>query len=329
MTKNEKTLKNLCETRWVERVESVKTFLALLRSVQTALITIAKAEKSEPIFDQIVSIRNCIETPNFLVALLTVKKLMLSVEILSKILQTKTLDIDTALNSVKLVIENVKNSIDKHAIFENLFSKASELASRISFAMKRNRNKDLDSNSPSSTKELYRKFVFLPVMNAFLLDFETRLTKRENSMALIFKFFPQHHEDLTEKDIYDIASSFGDFLEFGQDKLEKEIEILKSLYRSKAFDNLSIFEIYNNLPKFLTTIKQLFEIALTLPVSNATEERSFSALKRIKSWLKNRVSDSRLSSIALVHINRHIKLPTSDIIDKFAKTKSKKSDFII
>ena len=72
MTKNEKTLKNLCETRWVERVESVKTFLALLRSVQTALITIAKAEKSEPIFDQIVSIRNCIETPNFLVPLLTV-----------------------------------------------------------------------------------------------------------------------------------------------------------------------------------------------------------------------------------------------------------------
>ena len=166
-------------------------------------------------------------------------------------------------------------------------------------------------------------------MNAFLLDFETRLTKRENSMALIFKFLPQYLENLTEKDIFDITSSFGDFIEFEQDKLEKEIEILKSLYRSKSYDNLSIFEVYDSLPKFLTTLRQLFKIALTLPVSNATGERSFSALKRIKSWLRNRISDLRLSSIALVHINRDIKLPTSEIIDKFAKTKIRKLDFII
>ena len=74
---------------------------------------------------------------------------------------------------MKLVIEVVKNSIDKPAIFENLFSKASELASRLGFAIKRNRNEDLDSTSPSSTKELYRKFVFLNLLE--ILNFKPKI----------------------------------------------------------------------------------------------------------------------------------------------------------
>ena len=54
-------------------------------------------------------------------------------------------------------------------------------------------------------------------------------------------------------------------------------------------------------------IRVLLIIGCTLPISSAEAERSFSGLRRIKSYLRNRMSDEQLS-VETNLINHYIKL---------------------
>ena len=56
-----------------------------------------------------------------------------------------------------------------------------------------------------------------------------------------------------------------------------------------------------------------------LPATNATSERAFSALKRVKTCLRNSMSQSRLVSLMLLHDNKLLtdKLDRQAIIRDF------------
>ena len=58
------------------------------------------------------------------------------------------------------------------------------------------------------------------------------------------------------------------------------------------------------------TLKNVLKIALTLAVSTAECERSFSALKRVKTYLRTTMTEKRLTDIALLSIERSL----SDVI---------------
>ncbi|CAL8325127.1 unnamed protein product [Arctogadus glacialis] len=49
-------------------------------------------------------------------------------------------------------------------------------------------------------------------------------------------------------------------------------------------------------------VGNLLHLALSLPISVASSERSFSALRRLKTWLRNTVVQRRLTHLALLHI---------------------------
>lgn len=51
-------------------------------------------------------------------------------------------------------------------------------------------------------------------------------------------------------------------------------------------------------------INKLLIIYMTLPVSNAWAECTFSTLRRLKTYLRNRTSEERLSGLALLNIHR-------------------------
>ena len=66
-------------------------------------------------------------------------------------------------------------------------------------------------------------------------------------------------------------------------------------------------------------IRALLSILCTLPVTSCSAERSFSAVKRIKTALRSSMGTERLTGLALLHIHRDIPLETSDVIDEFAR----------
>ena len=61
-------------------------------------------------------------------------------------------------------------------------------------------------------------------------------------------------------------------------------------------------------------------IALTVPVTSATAERSFSALKRIKTYLRSTMGQERLSHISIISIQRELSkfIDYDEVLDNFA-----------
>ncbi len=50
----------------------------------------------------------------------------------------------------------------------------------------------------------------------------------------------------------------------------------------------------------------LTKLVLVMPATNAVSERSISALRRVKSYLRTTVSQSRLNHLMLLHVHKHL-----------------------
>uniref|UniRef100_H3AYP6 DUF4371 domain-containing protein n=1 Tax=Latimeria chalumnae TaxID=7897 RepID=H3AYP6_LATCH len=73
-------------------------------------------------------------------------------------------------------------------------------------------------------------------------------------------------------------------------------------------------------PSLYPNYYKLIQLSLTLPVGTATSERSFSAMRRIRNWLRLTMASDRCSSLALLHIECGMaaKLFPEDIVDVYA-----------
>ena len=69
---------------------------------------------------------------------------------------------------------------------------------------------------------------------------------------------------------------------------------------------------------------------LTIPITSAGAERSFSKLNLIKSYLRNSMSQQRLTGLAILSIEKEIseKMNYENIVQKFATEKSRKINFM-
>lgn len=67
----------------------------------------------------------------------------------------------------------------------------------------------------------------------------------------------------------------------------------------------------------LTEFNKLLKIILTVPVSSCTAEKSLSALRRLKSFLRSTMTQNRLNDIALLHVHRNENI---DIEQRYLET---------
>lgn len=70
-------------------------------------------------------------------------------------------------------------------------------------------------------------------------------------------------------------------------------------------------------------------IFLSYPISNSSAERSFSVLKRVKSYLRSKTTDERLNCLAVITIESDLtqQLNYDGIIDTFANGKARRKHF--
>ncbi|KAJ8892354.1 hypothetical protein PR048_004934 [Dryococelus australis] len=87
---------------------------------------------------------------------------------------------------------------------------------------------------------------------------------------------------------------------------EAEIVVAKNyLKNTKQKCDISLLDLYTLLPSSMfLRLKKILQIALTLPVSSASSERSFSVLKRLKQYLRNTIGQEQLTSQALLAIEK-------------------------
>ena len=71
-------------------------------------------------------------------------------------------------------------------------------------------------------------------------------------------------------------------------------------------------------------VHDLLIIAVLVPVSTATPERTFSALRLMKTFLRNRTKEERLNGLALMYFNGDFPINIENVIDRFADLKQRR-----
>ena len=84
--------------------------------------------------------------------------------------------------------------------------------------------------------------------------------------------------------------------------------------------------VTNRLCEAFPLVSRLYKLALTLPVTTATNEGTFSLLKIVKTRLRSTMTDPRLSNLCVLSFERELssKLDSHEIVSVFATVKPRR-----
>ena len=106
---------------------------------------------------------------------------------------------------------------------------------------------------------------------------------------------------LREKDLLQFAAAYS----VNSEDLKHEVPLIKKLLAKEQQQPQSIVQFLSLLSPYKAAFDCMYKlllIAVTLPITSASCERSFSKMKLIKTYLRNSMSNGRLSNIALLSI---------------------------
>ena len=85
----------------------------------------------------------------------------------------------------------------------------------------------------------------------------------------------------------------------------------------------------DSVRRMLSEVDKLIKLYLTIPVTTATAERTFSALKRVKSYLRSSMTQERLNHCVILHVfkERVDELRVEDIAAEFVARNVKRRNF--
>ena len=101
-----------------------------------------------------------------------------------------------------------------------------------------------------------------------------------------------------------------------------EISIFRRSYKYSSIDEaVTLFRsLSTECQQLFPHVEQLLQLLLVLPVSSASSERSFSSLRRLKTWLRATMTQQRLNHVVVLHTHQE----ELDALDTFSIL----SDFI-
>jgi len=73
-----------------------------------------------------------------------------------------------------------------------------------------------------------------------------------------------------------------------------------------------ICEMVPEVRGLFSQVEALVRLLLVIPASSAEAERSFSPLRRLKTWLRSSMTQTRLNNVAICHVHQN-KLDTLDL----------------
>ncbi|RXM99215.1 52 kDa repressor of the inhibitor of the protein kinase [Acipenser ruthenus] len=81
-----------------------------------------------------------------------------------------------------------------------------------------------------------------------------------------------------------------------------------------------ICEILEDTVILYPNIHNILKVLLTMPVSTASAERSFSCLRRMKTYLRSTMSETRLTGLALMNIHHDVAINSEKVLRDFDAT---------
>ena len=179
--------------------------------------------------------------------------------------------------------------------------------------------------------------IFLPLMDVVSRQLINRL-EGMNALVMAYQVLePSFLSSASHFNIKEEAKKFSyKFVDnvyplFPSQMLSIKTSFKEKIAHLKSAKEMASFLIVENalLATSYPDVCTAYMMYLTVPVTVATEERSFSKLKLIKNFLRSFMSQERLSSLSLLSI-KHERAKTLDfrkVIKQFARAKARWKNF--
>lgn len=337
------TLKMWTDTRWESKVKSVEPLRYQAAAVREALIEVRDHTKDPIIKVEVQSLSEEVGSYRFSICTVVWYDILSQTHHVSKLMPVgPSMQVDVAVSLLKKIKKDLQSyratgfvtaQISAKDICEEMNVEAVLQQKRLR-SMKRHFSHEASDEPLSDALKKLEVTFFNVVVDAATSAIQERFSTLEN---------------VREK--FGVLSNFQNL---SDNELQKERETLQTTLCFKGHsdvDGRELVQALKNLPvlpsksmtllELLTFIheKELAEIypnlwtalriGLTLPVTVALAERSFSKLKLIKTYLRSTMSQERLSGLAIISINHRIaqQISYDDVIDDFASKKARKVKF--
>ncbi|CAH2101901.1 unnamed protein product [Euphydryas editha] len=195
------------------------------------------------------------------------------------VLQSVALDVVKASEYVKrilLLIKNYRENPEK--VTDEIIKEATAVAEKVELeeditSMLRITGKQRHrSNHPAeSTSEYWKRFLVIPYLDSIITSLEVRFAEENTPSFVLSKL---HRAQMQKMTTENLKPTF--------------IDVLKE--KSSVFPET----------------EKALKILIVLPCTTCTVERSFSSLRRLKTWLRSAMSEDRLNGLAMMSVHRAI-----------------------
>jgi hypothetical protein len=208
----------------------------------------------------------------------------------------------TRINNLVLTLKQFRS--DEY--FKNIYQETNDMVDVEHLRKKRNTGTMPESNEATKFKRLFFEILDLAI-NQIELRFSNMNKLRifdllnKSKFETFKKSFPHELLNLLLIDHPNL---------FDKTKLETELKVLycdpEIISESEKLGDMFAFIFSLSLVTDLPETYKLLSLVLSLPATSASVERSFSTLKRIKNFVRNSMSQFRLSNLATLSIENDL-----------------------
>ena len=325
-------LLDLCKTRWIQRHEALEIFYQLFEVVVEVLqdMKISQSHWNRDTVADADAFLTAITKFEFLLALVVTWKGLSLVKGLRISLQSSSLDICKAYKSVTCTVravQMVRDEVDKysHQWLDLAVEKSDAVGAEgpcIPRRCGRQRNR---SNVPAETAEEYfKRTVIIPFLDHLLTQLSDRFSSDENQVVLGLSLVPtvMASDQKWQEKALELSKHYEVDLPSPHD-IDMELVCWKT-----KWDTDSQGIVLPNSPQdalahadvtYFPNINMLLRIVCTLPVTSCSCERSFSGLRRLKTYLRSTMTQERLNGLALMNFHYSMDIDLEDVLNTFAR----------
>uniref|UniRef100_A0A3Q0T7S3 TTF-type domain-containing protein n=1 Tax=Amphilophus citrinellus TaxID=61819 RepID=A0A3Q0T7S3_AMPCI len=298
---------------WEAKLDSVKAVLLQLGGILDALEQLEEAAGDSKIVSEAKSLSDEIVSMEFLVCLLVWYDL-LEINFASKALQAADVSLDTAIR----LIDSLKEFLLRYR--EEGFQKSLEIAGRIAIEM---------GASPKFKERRFRKqkkALQVLVFNVLVDIVRQELSERFSNLQPVsekFKFITKM-EHMTKAELEESVTAYTlTASDVSRDIIQEIYPASRLLKGYKALEKLN-FLIQENLDLVFPDLTVALRVFLTMPLTVASAERSYSKLKLIKTYLRSNMSNDRFTQLAVISIENRVARSISydATLEKWASAKA-------
>ena len=336
-----KTLKSQSVTRWSCRWEAVKAVDQQLERIVKALLALS-TDKDAKTYSESRSLLHGICEFQFVLGLCVLKIILSNTSSLSAYLQGKTVDVITARRNANMTLATLRSCRN-----EESFTSVWKLCECISVKMKSwiaesdfsfrdarvprwqpstrlqalvGENQNVNVAPPQSKPEDYHRInTFYTSLDKVLAEIETRFSGNDQDVLCALGDITLSYSPTSDN--FDLVARYYNldrellqadqrlFSQFKAAHVEKSIKTA-----AEVIEVLNENSLYEMTPEF----SKVASILAVIPATSCSAERSFSGLRRLKTYLRSTMGQNRLNSLAIV---------STEILNIFGQCHGRKNFF--